>query len=143
MKIKSLHIILILALMIIGCNATEKSSKLKTESPKQSKNYDTIEIANDSLEYKIIILEVGFNSWLITQRPRGYYSQNFLENRNRIMVTEYNNRINEPSRYNPELYPLRIDYNYQTDYGYEVNYLLYHYFLFFQQEYNQNLGFRR
>ncbi len=35
---------------------------------------------------------------------------------------------------------MRIDYNPQIDYGYEVNYLLYNYFLFFQREYDQQLG---
>ena len=75
MKLKDIHIIMILLLMIIGCNATKNSSKLKPQSqiPTSSK-VDTIKIANDSLEYKIIILEVGFNSWLATQRPRGYYN---------------------------------------------------------------------
>ncbi|NBC58259.1 MAG: hypothetical protein GVY05_08260, partial [Bacteroidetes bacterium] len=79
MKFKSLHIVIGLALLIIGCNATQKSQQFKAD---KTQEYDTIEIANDSLEYKIIIFEIGFNSWLATQRPRGYYSQNYLENRN-------------------------------------------------------------
>jgi len=141
MKLKSLHILFILALLIIGCNATKKLTPFKAENNQNEQAYDTIEIVNDSLEYKIIILEIGFNAWLATQRPRGYYAQTFLENKNRILVTEYNSRVNEPSRYNPQLYPFRIDYNSRTDYGYEVNYLLYHYFLFFQQKYNQNLRY--
>ncbi|MGO2102488.1 MAG: DUF6146 family protein, partial [Psychroflexus halocasei] len=32
-----------------------------------------------------------------------------------------------------------IDYQPHIDYGYEVNYMLYHYFLFFEQKYNQKL----
>ncbi|RRO19764.1 hypothetical protein EIG84_05415 [Flavobacteriaceae bacterium 14752] len=141
MKIKPLHILIGLALLILGCNATEKSNQFKAKKTQKTQEYDTIEIANDSLEYKIIILEIGFNSWLATQRPRGYYSQTFLENKNRILVSEYNSRVNEPSRFDPQLYPFRIDYDSRTDYGYEVNYLLYHYFLFFQQKYNQNLRY--
>ena len=141
MAIKPLHIVFGLASLIIGCNATQKSHQFSTNTTQNAQKYDTIKIANDSLEYEIIILEIGFNSWLATQRPRGYYSQNYLENRNRVLVVEYNNRGNEPSRFDPQLYPFRIDYNSKTDYGYEVNYLLYHYFLFFQQRYNQNLRY--
>ena len=132
---------MILALMIIGCNASKNSSILKPPKPDTNKKVDTIEIANDSLEYKLIILEVGFNSWLATQRPRGYYSQNYLEQKNMFLVSTYNSRVNQPSVYDPQLYPFQIDYKSHIDYGYEVNYLLYHYFLFFQQKYNQNLRY--
>ena len=140
MKLKGLHIIIIIAILIIGCNSTQKTTKLKPKKSKQAQNYDTIKIANDSIGYEIIILEIGFNSWLATQKPRGYYSQNYLENKNQLLVTEYNIRVNQPSRYQ-QLYPFRIDYNSRIDYGYEVNYLLYHYFLFFQRKYNQNLRY--
>lgn len=44
------------------------------------------------------------------------------------------------TKYNRDLYLMRIDYDPQTDYGYEVNYLLYNYFLFFQRQYDQQLG---
>lgn len=132
---------MILVLMIIGCNASKNSSKLKSAKPNTNKKVDTIKIANDSLEYKIIILEVGFNSWLATQRPRDYYSQNYLEQKNIFMVSTYNSRVNQPSVYDPQLYPFRIEYSNHINYGYEVNYLLYHYFLFFQQKYNQNLRY--
>lgn len=141
MNIKNYHIILILLALVVGCNSVKSTSTTSSEDPKADQKLDTIKIANDSLDYEIIILEVGFNSWLATQRPRGFYTQNFLENRNRVFVAEYNNRVNEPSRFNNQLYPFRIDYDYQTDYGYEVNYLLYHYFLFFQQRFDQNLAF--
>jgi len=141
MNIKNYHIILLLLSLIVGCNSFKSTSNGSSITSKTDQKLDTIKIANDSLNYEIIILEVGFNSWLATQRPRGFYTQNFLENRNRVLVAEYNNRVNEPSRFNNQLYPFRIDYDYQTDYGYEVNYLLYHYFLFFQQKFNQKLAF--
>jgi len=102
---------------------------------------DTLRIANETLDYEIIILEPGFNGWLISNaRPRGFHSQTFFEMRNRIWVTEYNNRHRQPFTYNPNLYPLQIDYDTQTDYGYEVNYLLYHYLVYFQIKYDQKLG---
>ncbi len=100
---------------------------------------DTVRIANDSLEYEIIIIEPGFNSWLVTQRPRGYYSQTYLENKNQLFVTAYNQRVLNPMQFDPNLYPQQIDYNFGTDYGYEVNYLLFNYFQYFMEVYNQRL----
>ena len=38
------------------------------------------------------------------------------------------------------LYELRIDYDTRTDYGYEVNYKLYNYFVYFQMKYKQQLS---
>jgi hypothetical protein len=121
---------------IIGCSV-QKQDNEDVESSK-TKN-DTIRIANDSLEYEIIIIEPGFDAWLATQRPRGYYNQNFLEQRNVLFVTIYNQRVLSPFQYNPNLYQQQINYNSNVDYGYEVNYLLYNYFLYFQQKYRQSL----
>ncbi len=98
---------------------------------------DTLRIANDSLEYEILIIEPGFNAWLVTQRPRGYYSESFLEMRNRQYVTEYNQRVLQPIRFDPNVYIQQINYESYIHYGYEVNYLLYNYFLFFEQQYRQ------
>ncbi|WP_338418062.1 DUF6146 family protein [Pseudotamlana carrageenivorans] len=75
-----------------------------------------------------------------TAKPRGYYSQSFSENRNAQYVMEWNQRVIQPQRYAPNLYELQINYNQGTDYGYEVNYLLYNYFVYFQFKYKQRLG---
>ncbi|WP_340073854.1 DUF6146 family protein [Leptobacterium sp. I13] len=102
---------------------------------------DTIHIANDSLEYEIIIIEPGFNYWLNSiAKPRGYYTQSYLENRNQIWVNEWNQRVLQSNRFNPNLYMFQIDYEPQIDYGYEVNYQLYYYFVYFQRKYNQRLS---
>lgn len=102
---------------------------------------DTIRIANDSLEYEVVIIEPGFYGWLqSTARPRGYYSENHLESRNRQWVMEWNSRVNQPNRYDPNLYEMRINYDFGTHYGYEVNYLIYNYFIYFQMHYKQKLG---
>lgn len=100
-----------------------------------------VEIADDETEYEIIIIEPGFNTWLNSiARPEGYYSQSFLENRNAIMVTTWNQRVLQPQRFNPNLYEMQINYDPSIDYGYEVNYKLYNYFIYFQRKYNQRLG---
>ena len=130
-------------LFVIGCSTTksnfETSGKTSVAKKTPTKN-DTIRIANDSLEYEVIIIDPGFNIWLNSvARPRGFYSQSVLENRNIFFVSEYNRRVLEPFRYNPSLYEMRIDYQSNINYGYEVNYLLYNYFMYFQREYRQKL----
>jgi hypothetical protein len=135
---KNLILFLVIIATLIGCN----SSKLESSTPttEVEKSQDTVRIANDSIEYEITIIEPGFSSWLIGRaKPRGYYSQKFLENRNSIYVTEWNRRVQQPIKYSPQLYQLRIDYNWNINYGYEVNYLLYYYFIYFQMNYKQQL----
>jgi hypothetical protein len=132
---KSLICVFIIGVFIIGCSTT-KNRKMDAALANNTIS-DTIRIANDSLEYEIIIIEPGFNSWLVTQRPRGYYSESFLETRNHIYVTEYNQRVMQPQRFDPNLYLQQINYESTTHYGYEVNYLLYNYFIYFEQRYRQ------
>ena len=64
--------------MIAACSSAQKSGD-KTSIGNSSVKNDTIRIANDSLDYEIIIFEQGFNSWLATQQPRGFYNQNYLD----------------------------------------------------------------
>jgi len=126
----------LLSLFIYSCG-TGKSRNLKNGA---STN-DTVRIANDSLEYEIIIIEPGFNLFINSYaRPRGYHSQSYLENKNRFLVTEYNSRVIQPTSYDPSLYINQINYDASIDYGYEVNYMLYNYFVFFSRHYNQRFS---
>lgn len=101
---------------------------------------DTVRIANDSLEYEIIIIDAGFNTWLSSRaRPRQYYGLTYLETRNKFYVMEWNRRVLDPFSYKADLYQWRIDYDPNIRYGYEVNYLLYNYLVYFQQQYKQKL----
>lgn len=124
--------ILGLSFAIYSCGPT-KSNGIKDST---SEN-DIVRIANDSLEYEIIILEPGFKSWLVTQPKSGFYGQKFLENKNRSFVSDYNTRVLNPNRYSRDLYQEQINYDPTVDYGYEVNYMLYNYFLYFQDKYKQ------
>lgn len=121
-------------IFVISCATTNNKNTTISSS---NTNSDTLRIANDSLEYEIMIIEPGFNSWIVTQRPRGFYTESFLENRNRIYVTEYNQRVLQPQRFDPLLYEQQINYDPVIHYGYEVNYLLYNYFIYFEQRFNQ------
>lgn len=134
------YIIIILCAIgtTIACSTKQSISGASQENAMATN--DTVRIANDSLEYEVIIIDPGFNSWLASRaRPRGYYGQSYLENKNRFWVTEWNVRANNPQRYG-DLYQMAIDYKPQINYGYEVNYLLYNYLVFFQQTNNQKLG---
>lgn len=143
---KSIYPILALFSLVVfalGCGNSKKAVVI-TDAEKeafQQVEGDTIEIANDEVEYQIIIIEPGFNIWLQSvARPEGYYSQSFMENRNQLMVMEWNRRVLQPDFFDPNLYELQIDYQQGIDYGYEVNYKLYNYFIYFQRKYRQRLG---
>lgn len=117
-----------------GCDTTRPVvSKEPSSTPS-----DTVRIANDSLEYEIIIFEIGFNSWLATQRSKDFFGIDVLEMRNRRYVREYNRRVYDMS-YPRSLYVQEINYDPEIKYGLEVNYLLYHYFLYFEEKYKQKL----
>lgn len=122
---------------IFSCNSNKTAVKGNSDSNIQTATNDTIHIANKELEYEIIIIEVGFNQWLATQAPMGHYGLNYLENKNRFFVIEYNNRVTNNN--NHLLYEQEINYEPTVNYGLEVNYLLYNYFVYFQQKYKQKL----
>lgn len=126
--------------ILISCSSS-KNGISKYSSNVVSKKSDTIRIANDSLEYEVIIIDSGFNSWLNSQaKPRGFYTESFLENKNQIYVSEWNNRVLQPQRYNFNLYEMQINYNANTHYGYEVNYMIYNYMIYFQITNKQQLA---
>lgn len=126
---------LILA-FVIGCT----TNKSLTTTGQASAQNDTIRIANDSIEYEVIIIDGGFNTWLnTTAKRRGYYSQNYLETRNILWVTEWNNRYRTQMN-NQHLYLMPIDYRQGINYGYEVNYLLFNYLTYYQLKNNIRLG---
>jgi len=135
---KNLLFIIILALTIYSCGTTNRDFDGKKDNTTAN---DTVRIANDSLQYEVIIIEPGFNLFLNSiAKPRNFYSQSYLENKNQFLVQEYNSRVTQPSRFNQDLYIQEINYNPNIDYGYEVNYLIYNYFVFFSREYNQRFS---
>jgi len=128
-----MSIIIVLIYSCVSPNKTVVNANSQKEKP--------VRIANDSLEYEIIIIDIGFNFYLESiAKPMSYYSQSFLETRNKIYVTEWNNRARNLTRYNANIYENVIDYQLHIDYGLEVNYKLYQYFQFAQKKYKIRLG---
>ena len=132
--LKQLLVLFSFGLFVYACG----SSPIKKNTTTEEK---PVVIANDSLEYEVIIIDPGFNAFLASiAKPEGYYSQNYLEARNRTWVLEWNNRARNPIQFNANIYENIVDYQSTTDYGYDVNYKLFNYFLFAQQKYKMNLG---
>ena len=125
-------------LILVACNASQNKKKIEEKSKLES---DTIRIANKEIEYEVLIIDVGFSSWFNSNaKPRNYYSQSYLESRNRVWVLEWNRRTMLSSQYDPNLYEMTINYETNINYGYEVNYMLYNYLVYFQLKNNQKLG---
>ena len=137
---KNVVFVISLCFIIYACSSSKQTSSI-SQNENHSTASDTVKIANEELEYEIIIIEPGFNSWLVSRAmPRNFHSQTYMESRNQVWVNEYNNRVLQSMRYDPNLYQMQIDYRRGIDYGYEVNYMLFNYLVYFQQTYKQQLG---
>ena len=137
---KNILLILLICIFSYSCNSSKKAVNSASETVNATAQ-DTVRIANDELEYEIYIIDPGFYTWIKTKaKPRNFYDQPYLETRNRVLVSEWNNRVLQPQRYDPNLYEMQIDYQSNIDYGYEVNYMLYNYFVYFQLKYDQRLS---
>lgn len=123
-----------ISLFIIGCSTTTKTvTTNNTKLPEEA-----VVIANDTLEYEIIIIDLGFKLYLNTiAKPANYYSQKYYETKNQFYVTRWNIRAQNPLRYDDSIYENVIDYDFNTDYGLDVNYKLYNYFKFVEYKYHQ------
>ena len=123
--------------LFIACgsysNTTSKTKVVKEEP---------VIIANEKLAYEIIIIDPGFTSYLYSvARPMTYYSQTYLQNKNRVYVANWNSRVRNPQQFNSNIYENIIDYQANVDYGLDVNYKLYWYFKFAEQKYKMKLGY--
>ena len=131
---KHFFLFISICLFLWACGS---SSKKKNTTKKE----EPVVIANDSLEYEIIIFDIGFNAFLNSiAQPEGFYSQSYLEARNTAWVITWNNRVTNNIQFNQDIYENIIDYQPQINYGYEVNYKLFNYFLFAQRKYKMSLG---
>lgn len=137
LKLKyGLTLMLLSSLFLCNCASTKSSQKTASTSAQEK---DTIVIKNDSLNYELVILDYGFESWLKSKSQRRDFGIKYLEQKNENYVFEYNSRVRNSRGYDENLYQFIIEYDPEVNYGYDVNYMLYHYFLFFEEKYNQNL----
>jgi len=131
---KHLLYFLAISIFIVSCGTTNKINK---KSPNNLE--EAVVIENDSLEYKIIITDPGFSTYLYSiAKPANFYSQNYYENKNVFYVSEWNRRASNPLQYG-DFYENTIDYDSNIDYGLDVNYKLYNYFKFIDYKYGIKL----
>lgn len=131
--------IFILFFFLLGLTQC-KTPQASTDNSSNSIVGDTVTIANEELEYQVIITDGGFVYWLNSRAfPRGYHTESFLENKNRNYVLEWNRRAMQPDSYSKNLYDMQINYDSSVKYGYEVNYLIYNYMIYFQNTFKQRL----
>ena len=130
---KQLIYLIVTIFIIVGCSSTSKISEVDTQLPDGA-----VRIANNELEYEIIIIDPGFETYLLSiAKPANFYSQAYYETKNKLYVIEWNIRVNNPLGYNSNIYENKIDYDFNTDYGIDVNYKLFNYFKFVEYKYKQ------
>jgi len=132
---KHLSLFLATTLLIFSCGTSKKASKNSSDKNLE----EAVIIENDSLEYQIIITDIGFSTYLHSiAKPMSFHSKEYYQNKNIFYVAEWNNRASNPLRYG-DFYESRIDYNSHIDYGLEVNYKLYSYFQFIKYKHGIRL----
>lgn len=131
---KAFAIYFIAVFLFIACAGSQKSNlKYLNDVDSQHRSVfenGSVKISNPELEYEVIIIDNQFESWFSKHaRPRGHYSKSFLEHKNRQWVSSFNAK----SRTGVNGFSYMIDYQSNVDYGYEVNYMIYNYLLYFQE----------
>lgn len=121
-------IIILMSLAFVACQTTKPAAKGNAETAKIS------EAESDSTEYELIVMDALFDSFLATQPSMEFYFNEYYRNWNTQYVNEWNIRHSNPLRYG-DFYQTQIDYIPYIDYGIELNYQLYNYFLFIEKEY--------
>lgn len=89
--------------------------------------------------WEISVPETGYESFLITQRGKEFYSSQYLKAKNATMVNEWNLRHRQPSLYSSDIYEVSIDYDQNEYYGLNFEYKLYMFFRFMEKEHNMSL----
>ena len=139
-KVLAVFAIFSLIVFSASCSGTREATKFDDTSIRTPES-DTLRLVgleqDTNTEYEITIIEPGFAQWLVTQPPRGYWGIDYLERKNRFYVAEYNRRVIERS--GSSLYLQQVPYDYKIDYGYELNYLLYNWFEYIQENNNFRL----
>ncbi|MBP8789876.1 MAG: hypothetical protein KBH01_00430 [Breznakibacter sp.] len=124
---KRLFLVAFSALMILGwqCRSTQGGGEGLTAEV----------VATDSLEYELLVMDSGYDRFLLTEaQPKNFYSNDYYRSWNIRYVAEWNMRCNNPRQYG-SFYVTPIDYSPHVDYGLELNYRLYNYFLFIERQY--------
>lgn len=104
-----------------------------THKPHLKFSKNTFEEENDSTQYELIVFDSGFESWYAIQNsPTKFRSKEYYESWNKQYVLAWNNKA-MTSR-NKEFFETIVGYEFNTDYGFELNHKLFHYFMYVENE---------
>jgi hypothetical protein len=122
---KKIFIAVVIILILAACAVQKKSARVTI-------NNDGTEVT-DSIEYALIILDPGFETWFLTHaRPMWYHSQSYLESWNRQFVAAWNSKA--MTGRNRRYFETFIDYQPHIDYGLELNHKLFYYFQYVEKK---------
>ena len=125
--------ILFLSVFITSCNPQQQIQQSATE------NKLTFE-PNEDGEYDIIVFDPQYETFLLSvARPKTFYSYDYLKNKNRFYVTTWNQRHQNPTFYNPDLYAVSIDLDPNIEYGLDFEFKLFQFFQFIEWKYGVRL----
>ena len=97
-----------------------------TDAKKQDKE---IKIEQKT-EYELIVIDPGFESWYSLRNVKSKHkSEAYYKNWNNRYAIEWNRLYRKGTRNIDS----DIDYNLNTDYGFELNHKLYYYFRFWEE----------
>jgi hypothetical protein len=119
----------------------------KTITPAKPEKIELTTDNQDSTEYELTIIDPGFESWFeMHRKPVWYYTKDYLAAWNIQYVTAWNMKVRDVNlRHvqpdNPFI--MEIDYQPRIDYSLELNYKLYHYFLFIESTWGKILTYDR
>ncbi|WP_421918754.1 DUF6146 family protein [Marinifilum sp.] len=122
--------IVVLALILFA--ACSSYSSFNQPSPVYE-NEENTELAQvkDSTEYELLILDIGFETWFAARNmPSMARADSYYQNWNHRYVIEWNNKHSQGHPY----FENYIDYDPFEDYGFDLNYKLYHYFQFVEEK---------
>ena len=117
--VKKLFYLLMAVTFLAACSGPKGMVKIEPNGK---------EIAQeDSVEYELIILDPGFETWYMLQNsPARYRSQQYYESWNQQYVSTWNYLATQPRK--RSFFEPIIGYEPGVDYGFELNHKLFYYF---------------
>ena len=139
MKNKLLFIF-VFFLTIIGENSSILAQKVSESSNSTTREKNDIVYITDNKSFEVTFKGEHFHKWMKKQTPKHKYLQSSLEIENMQYASEWNRRVGNP-KYDSNKYVQHIDYQLKPklNYGIDVNYELYMYFIFFEEKYEKLL----
>ena len=122
--------IVILALFFFGACSSYSSFNQPQPVGEEIGNTEVAEV-KDSTEYELLIFDIGFETWFATRNmPAMARSNVYYQNWNHRYVIEWNQKHTQGHPYFENF----IYYDPFEDYGFDINYKLYHYFQFVEEK---------